>query len=103
MMTKKLFLAGASALALGASTSAVRADFSNTVMSFNPVAYWQVNETNQPPPVALATNLGTLGATGNGNHTGLLLARASSLVGDTNKAISVTQGQVRVPYSPSLT
>ncbi len=44
------------------------ADYSNTVISLNPVAYWPLNETVQPPPAYVATNSGTLGALGDGYY-----------------------------------
>ena len=55
-------------LATGAITQAQT--YSNTVAGLNPVGYWPLNETVQPPqPLNLvATNLGTLGAAGNGYY-----------------------------------
>ncbi len=41
-----------------------RADYPSTVMSLNPVAYYRLNETNQPPPADSGTNLGSAGALG---------------------------------------
>jgi hypothetical protein len=38
--------------------------YSNAVMALNPVAYWPLNETTQPPAAYVATNYGTLGALG---------------------------------------
>ncbi|MCX6923018.1 MAG: hypothetical protein NT154_07395, partial [Verrucomicrobia bacterium] len=43
-----------------------RADYSSTVMSFNPLGYWRLNDTT-PVPLIMATNSGTLGVIGNGN------------------------------------
>lgn len=41
--------------------------YSNAVVALNPVAYWPLTETTQPPFGAyIATNLGTAGAAGNG-------------------------------------
>ncbi len=57
------------ALLLAVTTTwQARADYSSTVLSFNPVAYWQLNETNFPPAGAVATNSGTLGASANGTY-----------------------------------
>src|SRR5262249_19782192 len=42
-----------------------KADYFNSVMALNPVAYWPLNETNLPPDPAgagTASNLGTLGS-----------------------------------------
>jgi hypothetical protein len=60
---KKLILLATSAMAILATLPA-KADYSNSVMALNPVAYWPLNETNLPPDTvgpATALNLGTLG------------------------------------------
>lgn len=81
-----------------------RADYSNTVMSFNPVAYWPLNETNQPPAAALtATNVGTLGTIGNGNISGVAFSLTSPLAGVTDKAMSLSSAAVTTPYNTNLT
>jgi len=95
-------------LALGISVMAVvvvaRADYSNTVQSFHPVAYWPLNETNQPPAASSTeTNLGTLGAIGNGKHSGLVSSIPGALPGDSDTAGDLTSASVRVPYSTNLT
>jgi len=64
LMRKDLILVTAGAMAIFAGLPA-RADYSNSVMALHPVAYWPLNETNQPPdPVSpvQAANLGTLGS-----------------------------------------
>src|ERR1051326_9268669 len=43
-----------------------RADYSNTVMSFNPVAYWRLSETAPVPGANSAKNFGSLGDVANG-------------------------------------
>jgi len=58
-ITKLLLVAGATAL--GALTGHAQS-YSNAVMALNPVGYWPLNETAQPPPAYVATNYGTLGA-----------------------------------------
>src|SRR5712671_135629 len=62
------FLVVAALLTLMAGMSA-RADYSNTLMSLTPqpVGYWPLQE-QVTPPVPYATNLGTLGAAGNGQY-----------------------------------
>ncbi|HUA39578.1 MAG TPA: LamG-like jellyroll fold domain-containing protein [Candidatus Sulfopaludibacter sp.] len=57
-------------LALTTGTITRAQTYSNAVMGLNPVGYWPLNETVQPPqPLNLtATNLGSLGATGNGYY-----------------------------------
>lgn len=61
--------------------SAVRAhannDYSNAVMSLNPVAYWPLNETAAPPPAYLATNSGTLGARADGYYNNAYYANGT--------------------------
>jgi len=44
----------------------VRADYSNTVASLNPVAYWRFNETSSSPALKKISNLGTLGSLADG-------------------------------------
>jgi len=67
-MRKNLLTCMATALlALSAGTT-VRAQYSNAVMALNPVAYWPLNETTQPPAAFVATNIGTLGAKANGYY-----------------------------------
>lgn len=61
---RKLTLLGAVAMAILAGPLA-KADYFNSVMALNPVAYWPLNETNLPPDstgAGTASNLGTLGS-----------------------------------------
>lgn len=39
--------------------------YSNAVMNLNPVAYWPLQETTQPPSYDIETNLGSYGSVGN--------------------------------------
>lgn len=59
-------------LTLGLGAAAQAQTYSNAVMALNPVAYWPLNETTQPPsPFSfsiVATNSGSLGAQGNGYY-----------------------------------
>src|SRR4051794_10705084 len=85
------------------SAWAVRGDFSNTIQSFHPIAYWPLNETNQPPLQSLTeTNLGTLGLAGNGKHVGLVLSTPGALPGDSNTADDLRSASIRTPFSPAL-
>src|SRR5271170_7960994 len=52
-------------------------DYSNAVMSLNPVAYWPLNETTAPPAAYLATNSGTLGAQGDGFYNNVYYPNGS--------------------------
>lgn len=45
---------------------AIMGTYATALLALNPVAYWQLNETNLPPVAAMATNVGSLGFTGNG-------------------------------------
>src|SRR4051794_20732294 len=55
------------ALALAAGSVAQAQTYSNAVIGLNPVGYWPLTETTQPPfAYYVATNLGTAGAFGNG-------------------------------------
>src|SRR5882724_4702886 len=104
MRNKRITLFFALATLLLSGAPWCRADYSSTVMSFNPVAYWPLNETNQPPPApTTATNVGTLGATGNGAYGGVPFALSSALAGDSDKAASLSIATVTTPYSSKLT
>ena len=77
-----------------------RADYSDTVLSFHPAAYWRLDETN-PPPAAVATNLGTMGASTAGYYLGgTTHPVAGALAGSTNTAASFdgVSGTVGVPF-----
>ena len=67
-MNKRILVCMASImLVLMAAREAMAQTYSNAVMALNPVAYWPLTETNQPPAGAyIATNIGTAGAAGNG-------------------------------------
>ncbi|MDE3068891.1 MAG: hypothetical protein KGJ60_15265 [Verrucomicrobiota bacterium] len=54
------------------SASMARADYSNAVISLNPVAYWPLQESNAAPPLYLATNSGTLGTQANAYYNNAL-------------------------------
>jgi hypothetical protein len=94
------------------TTAPLPGKYATSVLNLNPLAYWPLNETNQPPPVQGALNIGTLGAAGNGNfsfnndniefqQTGALL---DTRPGDTNYSIHTdgASGSVIVPFGPAL-
>lgn len=93
------------ALLVGVATTAL-GDFPATVNSFNPVAYWRLNETVQPPAGDAAFNLGTLGAAANGFYLGAALHPSSgALAGstDTGAYYDKTAGTYTfVPYLPAM-
>ena len=85
-------------------------DYSATVLSQGPVAYWRLNETNLPPPQPiLATNLGSLGESVDGALlNGVIRGQPGVLAGNpvtsdrfTNENWTVTTigGYVNVPYT----
>ncbi len=77
--------------------------YSNMVMSFNPAAYWRLNETNQPPSAGTAANLGFLGTDGDGSYTGSPAWVAGALVGSPDTAAGFNgASSVNVPFTPSL-
>lgn len=95
-----------SSLMILISSIVARADlsFSNAVMALNPVAYWPLEETNQPPPRPFATNEGTAGAAYNGAYSGVLtLGVPGALPGDSDTAASFTgNGIVDVAFGSKL-
>lgn len=58
-----LFVAIAGMLALPSARA--QSAYSNAVMNLNPVAYWPLQESAQPPAPDMEPNLGSLGAAGN--------------------------------------
>ena len=91
-----------------AAAWSARADFPSLVLSHNPIAYWQLNETAPAsPPLNTLTNYGSLGATGNGIAVRQVTKGQPGKVGN---AISLYNGgsaiacysKVDVPYSAAL-
>src|SRR5262249_4302475 len=103
-----------SLLLLGLSDApGAQADYASTVLSQAPVAYWRLDETNQPPaqPI-LATNLGSLGEAINGGlFNGVIRGGPGVLTGTgvtadrfTNSAWEVKRvgAYVNMPYTDGL-
>jgi hypothetical protein len=72
-ITKKSLVRGAlGVLTLSVALAAQAQTYSNAVMALNPVAYWPLNETAQPPSAfsfsLAASNSGSLGAAGTGYY-----------------------------------
>ena len=64
----------ASAVVVCGSGLTARADYSNTVASLNPVAYWRLNEPVSPTlnyALGTATNRGAIAPAGNGTYRAL--------------------------------
>lgn len=109
-MNKHSFNIAVFALVVLMSPLMARADYSNAVMSLNPVAYWPLQETNQPPS-DLATNLGSTGAAYDGIYLpGVILGAGSALAGDTDTSASFSSasadegnsGFLDVPFAPAV-
>jgi len=92
------------------SLTNVRADYSNTVGSFNPLAYWRFDDITTSPALNIVSNLGSLGSRANGN---LILdatkgqAGALGLLGNSVRFINAgglgyCGSKIDVPYSSAL-
>jgi hypothetical protein len=98
-----------SALVCWIFTLSARADhaYSNAVMALAPVAYWPLDETNEPPPAGnLATNLGTSGSAYDGYYgSGVATDVPGALVADPDTAASFngSSGYLDIPYGPVAT
>jgi hypothetical protein len=93
------------ALLLALLTTRAMADYSNTVMSLSPLAYWKLDETNLPP-VDTATNSGTLGTSANGYYVSYAThPTPGALANGTGTAAyfpGTNGNRVVVPYQPVL-
>jgi concanavalin A-like lectin/glucanase superfamily protein/Ig-like domain-containing protein len=84
-----------------------RADYSNTVMSLNPIAYYRLSETT-PVPADTATNLGSAGAIGTALYLNTPTHQVSgALMGSTDTAVgfdgsSTTKDRVAAPFDSSI-
>lgn len=106
-----LMFTGGVLMALGA-VMATRADYSNTVMSLNPVGYWRLNEPATLPTTV--TNYGSLGAVANGSYYGWGSAWDLSphgvpgaLAGDPNTATifyeyAKGRGRILIPWNAAI-
>ena len=87
-----------------------RADYSSAVSSFNPAAYWRLNETTPAPLGDAATNRGTLGVAATGLYlggathpvTGIPGAGSDTAANIPNTDHSYGPMRVRVPFLPAL-
>src|SRR6185503_111778 len=65
-----------SVFVLFACVISANADYRATVLAKSPVGYWRLNDAVATPGEVLATNIGTLGAVGNGLYLWDVLAGA---------------------------
>src|ERR1044071_3619919 len=83
------------------------ADYPSAVLAKSPVGYWRLNDAVAAPPNVMATNIGSLGALGNGTFENDLLASAPDALpaqSSSNTAIIaygyLDGNRVRVPFQP---
>jgi hypothetical protein len=84
-----------------------RADYQSAVLAKAPVGYWRLNDAVATPPLVLATNLGALGAVGNGTFEndillgvpGALPAQAATNTGILGVGY-LNGNRIRVPFNP---
>jgi hypothetical protein len=96
-----------SLLVLLAVSPAARADYKSTVLSQGPVGYWRLNETTPPPVLPiLATNAGSVGASGNGEYLDADRGLTNSAIAGDPSGHSVgfsglvDGNRVRIPFQP---
>ena len=66
--------------------------FSNAVMNLNPVAYWPLQETVQPPAADMEINLGSFGAAGNAVYSSTNVTKGTAPIPGENVDSAVTCG-----------
>lgn len=89
-------------LALSAALTA-RADYPATVVSQAPPVYYRLNETVQPAPEPLATNLGSLGAAANGTFVALPAFNAPGpFTGSVSVGLDGSSQYIDTPYVAGL-
>lgn len=104
----KQFILGvaASAVVVCGSGLTARADYSNTVASLKPVAYWRLNEPASPTlnyALGTATNYGSIGAVADGTYYhSSTLQQPGVLTTDPCVMLDGASQYIDVPYSPVL-
>ena len=78
------------------------ADYSSTMNSFNPVGYWRLNETTQPPAGDIAANSGSLGQSATGYYLSGATHPVTGAMTGSDAAGFASGALVRVPYAASL-
>src|ERR1039457_2485816 len=108
-MRKQLLIGLASAaLVFKAGTSAqAQSAYFNAVTNLNPVVYFPLQETNQPPIGDVETNLGTLGPVANAVYVSAIAAKGGAgAIADGDAAVSLSDaagGFLAVPTTDSRT
>ena len=93
-----------SAVLLGLSaTLTARADYPSTVLSQGAPAYYRLNETTQPAPAPLATNIGSLGASANGTFVSLPSFNAPGpFTGSVSVGLDGSSQYISTPWTAGL-
>ncbi|HEV7927900.1 MAG TPA: LamG-like jellyroll fold domain-containing protein, partial [Verrucomicrobiae bacterium] len=110
VVTDKNGLSDTSAPALlNVLASPLPGSYFSTVVGLNPLAYWPLNETNQPALLDYAQNLGTLGPVGNAVYSESVTFQNPGALADTNTGVTnfsvQTDGSTAyaaLPFSPVL-
>ena len=99
--TKSLLVSSGTMLLALTALLPARADYSNTVMSLHPVAYWRLNEPVAPAlnyGSGTATNLGFLGPVANGvYYHSPLPNQAGPMTSDTSVYLNGSNQYIDVP------
>lgn len=102
MKRQILQLTGLVAL-LGSASTVVQADYASTLSGFNPLAYWRLNETTQPPAADVAVNTGTLGGAASAFYQGASVHPVpGALAGSTDSASSFDGSAGTMAFGPYL-
>jgi hypothetical protein len=82
--------------------------YASAVLALNPIAYWRLSETNQPPPAGVATNSGSLGQVANGFDFSGVQTFQSGIVGASYRffnpslLVGFLGSHVDIPYNAAL-
>lgn len=98
-----LFRFGSGVLLALSAVLTARADYPATVVSQAAPVYYRLNETVQPAPEPLATNLGSLGAAANGTFVALPAFNAPGpFTGSVSVGLDGTSQYIDTPYVAGL-
>ena len=105
---KSLLVSSSTILLVLTAVLPARADYSNTVMSLHPIAYWRLNEPAFPVlvyPTGTATNIGSVGAAANGTYIhSPVLQQPGALAGDPDRCalFNTVDQNLQIPYNATL-
>ncbi len=82
----------------------VNNSYATTLLAFDPVGYWPLQETNAPAPANMETNYGTLGPLGNAyyavtNSTVVTFGQTGAIAGDSDTAAGFSGVNGTTPQS----